>query len=88
MCAQILWRFDRLGEGYNNPYIAISVFIHPPISVSRLSQYHGRAVRKLPVSAGLKKHPRAMEAYLFYPKVRTLRRFSLKAPPMTAVHPA
>lgn len=70
MCAQILWRFDRLGEGYNNPYIAISVFIHPPISVSRLSQYHGRAVRKLPVSAGLKKHPRAMEVYLFYPKVR------------------
>jgi hypothetical protein len=56
-----------LGEGYDNDLIAVSVFVAPAKSVSKLSQYHGRAVR---VPREVTKHPelaQLMQAHLFYP---------------------
>jgi len=57
-----------LGEGYDNPWIAVSVFAHPAKSVSRLSQTHGRAVRVPgPHKINIVTYPRALESHLYYP---------------------
>ena len=68
----------QLGEGYDNPWISVSVFLAPAKSVSKLSQYHGRAIRTYDrqlydVTFG--GAPRPAEdairaAYLFYPMVQ------------------
>jgi len=57
-----------LGEGYDNPWIAISVFAHPAKSVGRLSQVHGRAVRiPNPTKLNVSDFPLAQQSHLFYP---------------------
>ena len=67
----------QLGEGYDNPWISVSVFLAPAKTVSKLSQYHGRALRtydKQLYDATFGGAPRPTEdamraAYLFYPMV-------------------
>jgi superfamily II DNA or RNA helicase len=57
-----------LGEGYDNPMIAISVFVAPCHAVSKLAQTHGRAVRRPPYYSDKPGAPvRTMEAILIYP---------------------
>ena len=89
VCAQILWRFDRLGEGYNNPYIAISACssILPSQSAAFRSTTAARFVsfRCRRVSRNTHERWRPTSSTQ---RCGTLIRFSLKAPPMTAVHPA
>merc|ERR1712144_13514 len=56
-----------LGEGYDNPWIAISVFMHPAKSVSPLSQIHGRAMRMPKHDQVDKRLPGRHQSWLFYP---------------------
>lgn len=55
-----------LGEGYDNSFIAVSVFLYPPKTLGPLAQTHGRAIRK-PVKE-LSQYTQSMHAYMFYPK--------------------
>ena len=71
----------QLGEGYDNPWISVSVFLAPAKSVSKLSQYHGRAIRtydKQLYDETFGGAPRPAEdairtAYLFYPMVQDVK---------------
>merc|ERR1711977_48134 len=63
-----------LGEGYDNPWIAISVFMHPAKSVSPLSQIHGRAMRMPKPHQIGKERPGRGVSCLFYPDEREARR--------------
>ena len=54
-----------LGEGYDNPLIAVTAFVAPAKSVGTLSQMHGRAIRKPPFAT--RDLVRAMESHMFYP---------------------
>lgn len=67
-----------LGEGYDNPWISVSVFLAPPKSVPKLSQYHGRAIRTY--NTNLYAHVELLrdntlakshlkQAYLYYPSL-------------------
>jgi len=65
---------QMLGEGYDNDFISISVFVRPAKSVGILSQTHGRAIRRCSdlnpggvLNLNGFDYPRANESYLFYP---------------------
>ncbi len=62
-----------LAEGYDNPWIAISVFVRPAKELPVLVQYHGRACRAVPhdVRKSAKKNGFQVTtggyAYMYYP---------------------
>jgi len=58
---------QMLGEGYDNPWIAVTVFVRPAKSVGHLSQTHGRAIRHPGELINHKRFTRALESHLFYP---------------------
>jgi hypothetical protein len=61
-----------LGEGYDNHWIAVSVFVAPAKSVMPLSKIHGRVVRKLQIKLQTN-DPTAMRSFLYYPDEADLR---------------
>lgn len=56
---------QMLGEGYDFDLIAITLFVTPMLSVGRVSQYHGRALRR--PSCYDECRPQLLYAHLFYP---------------------
>jgi hypothetical protein len=71
-----LWRCvpgvqcHMLGEGYDNPWIAISVFVHPVKELPVLVQYHGRACRAVPPNvrkSAAFQLTTGLYAYMYYP---------------------
>ena len=57
---------QMLGEGYDNPYIAVSTFIAPALNVSTLAQYHGRAIRRN-YDLNHDTYPQSLVSWMFYP---------------------
>jgi len=66
---------QMLGEGYDNPLIAISTFIFPAMSVGRLAQFHGRAIRRNH-DINSDSYPQSLHSYLYYPKAGPEKRVS------------
>jgi len=64
---------QMLGEGYDNPLIAISTFVFPAMSVRRLAQVHGCAIRKNN-DINSNTYPQSLQSYLYYPKAGAEKR--------------
>eukprot|EP00045_Choanoeca_perplexa_P005456 m.46241 g.46241 ORF g.46241 m.46241 type:complete len:860 (-) comp13128_c0_seq3:143-2722(-) len=62
----VVFQCQMLGEGYDNPWIIISVVLTTQFrSISRLTQTHGRALRVIPKVQD--KDVKALTSHLFYP---------------------
>ena len=72
----VMFQCELLGEGYDNPWISVSTFLNPALSVGKLGQYNGRAIRTPPLSAfnNARVLPvAAMQAHMFYPDFKNVR---------------
>ena len=65
----IVVQVKLFGEGYDNPWIAVTTFVAPQLSLNVVAQGHGRALRAPPREMSDINSPRKWEAHLFYPKI-------------------
>ena len=65
----IVVQVKLFGEGYDNPWIAVTAFVAPQFSLNSVAQGHGRALRAPPREMKDINSERKMEAHLFFPKI-------------------
>ena len=65
----IVVQVKLFGEGYDNPWIAVTTFVAPQLSLNCVAQGHGRALRAPPKEMSDINSPRKWEAHLFYPNI-------------------
>jgi len=58
----VVFQCKMLGEGYDNPWISISLFLCPAKSITKLAQTHGRALRR-PKYDNYREHLQSMTAH-------------------------
>ena len=70
----IVVQVKLFGEGYDNDWIAVTLFVAPPTdSMNSIAQGHGRALRAPPLELRQRsKSTRIWYAHLFYPKLEDI----------------